>query len=106
MFNRSPTIPTNPRTPYQSEIEGPQLMYALASIGMVGLVNFVLSFVSKTPMGVAPFCGVLGGLGLLLHGIYAYYSSRVKRSLFWLVWMQSAFLVALTFYAGGLSCQP
>lgn len=106
MLNRSSSIPPAPRVPYQSEIDGPQFMYLLASIGMIGLVNFALSFVSKTPVGVAPFCGLLGGTGLLLHGVYAYYSSRVKRSLFWLVWMQSAFLVALTFYAGSLQCQP
>lgn len=80
-------------------------MYVLASIGLIGVAHFAFSFVAKTPMGLAPLCAIAGGVGLVAHMVFAFYSGRVKRFLLWAAWVQSAILIALAFYVGGALCQ-
>jgi hypothetical protein len=96
---------TTNSAPYSKEVEGSQLMYALASIGLIGVAYFTLSFAKTSPVGFAPICVISGMAGLIAHLVFSFYSSRAKRFLFWMGWIQSAILIALAFYVGGVSCQ-
>jgi len=104
MFQRLPNLPKSNSEPHQSEIDESPVMYGLASIGAIGLINFILSFITKTPAPLGPMCAIAGGIGLVIHGIYCYGTAKARKALFWAAWIQSALLVALSFYVGGKLC--
>jgi hypothetical protein len=104
MFQNFPQIPKNSASPRQAEIDESPIMYGLASVGAIGLINFSLSFITKTPAPLGSMCAIAGGIGLVIHGVYCYGTAKARKALFWAAWLQSALLVALSFYIGGKLC--
>jgi hypothetical protein len=98
------SIPLPDRTPYARRTQTNQAFYGLSGIGIVSLCVFTMSFLAKSPAGIAWLCGLAGVIGLASHWTLTYYSSKPKEFSFWFLWIQSAFLLSVAFYVGGKSC--
>jgi hypothetical protein len=95
-----PTIPTEPRPTYQRRLQAPQFFYLMSAIGLIAITGFILSFLVKTPIGINGVCGLFGFSGIGIHWALTYYSAKPKEFAFWMLWTQSGFMVALSFYLG------
>lgn len=97
-------IPPPERTPYPRRTQTNQAFYGLSGVGIVSLCVFFMSFLSKSPAGIAWLCGLAGVIGLASHWTLTYYSSKPKEFSFWFLWIQSAFLLSVAFFVGGKTC--
>jgi hypothetical protein len=98
------SIPLPERTPYTRRTQTNQAFYGLSGVGIISLCVFTMSFLAKSPAGIAWLCGLAGSIGLAAHWTLTYYSSKPKEFSFWFLWIQSAFLLSVAFYVGGKSC--
>ena len=99
-----PTTPAVPRQTYTRRVDAAWFYYVLAAVGAVCTCHFALSFLVATPVGINGVCLALGGAGLVFHCILSYWTNKFKEATMWLLWMQSGFLIAVSFYIGAIKC--
>jgi hypothetical protein len=92
------------RQVYPRRLESPVFFYAMAGVGLVALSHFFLSFLKATPIGLTLPCGILAVAGIASHWILTYHSAKLKTFSFWLLWVQSGFMLALSFYLSSEKC--
>lgn len=92
------------RPTYSRRLESPVFFYVMAGVGLVAVSHFILSFLKETPIGLNLPCGILAAIGIVCHWRLTYHSAKLKSFSFWLMWGQSAFMLALSFYLSSEKC--